>query len=792
MKNMLRKILKKDLIRRKGINAILLLFIFLATMFLASSFNNIVVLSSGIDYFLDVSKIPDVSWFLSGVSDKEDVENWLDTLDGIEYEGDPLIVVKEKSVQCLKKTGENIVFDGKGANVFLGSCERKYSIAYTTENETFTLKNNEIAMPIEMVKYNNLDIGDTVSISVGEINKSFTLAYATKDAAFGSADMTGRTRLLVNEENFEALFNQKEININNSYNILTDDYNYLMKEINNKGFSSTMQVLQKSVFRIVYSMDMVMAALFILIGICLIFIALLVLRFTLVFTIEEDYREIGIMKAMGIRNINIRKIFMIKYAVLVLVGSILGLIVSFPVGDFMLNSVSEKMILSNSGLNGIFNIVSAIFIVISVNLFCYGCTRNINKFSVIEAIRGGGTGERFKRNRGLKLYSKKKMKTFVFLGINDIECNLKRYMVLLITFCISFVLISIPLNTLTTMSSSEMQSKLSLNPKGNIYVKGFDSDIVYSKELIEKNNYLSEKIEEIGYENSYSLLVFYFIGFYDVNNKDEVSSVVCAQYEGDCDYLTYSKGRAPVLENEIAFSEPILEMNNWEVGDRIGSIINGSEKEFIICGSYSDYLNVGNGARLNSSIDMSEVTMNSGFWSSFSLDTDKSEEEIYEILKEKLPNYEWSTKDMAIDSIIGNVRGVLEELVVPLTGFLCLIIMIITLLMEQLFIFREKGEIAMLKSIGFKNRTIGLWQVIRMTTVVLVSMIVAVPFSMLSNKIILSPIFKIMGADLNIQVEPFKAYLVFPAILLVGIIIATLLACTKIKNINIRELNNLE
>ncbi len=57
----------------------------------------------------------------------------------------------------------------------------------------------------------------------------------------------------------------------------------------------------------IYSFDMLMAALLILIGICLILIALLVLRFTLVFTLEEDYREIGIMKATGFRDFQIKK-----------------------------------------------------------------------------------------------------------------------------------------------------------------------------------------------------------------------------------------------------------------------------------------------------------------------------------------------------------------------------------------------------------------------------------------------------------------------------------------------------
>ena len=75
-----------------------------------------------------------------------------------------------------------------------------------------------------------------------------------------------------------------------------------------------------------------------------------------------------------------------------------------------------------------------------------------------------------------------------------------------------------------------------------------------------------------------------------------------------------------------------------------------------------------------------------------------------------------------------------------MTAMLCAVIMLITLLMEKLFIVREKGEIAMMKSIGFRNSSIRSWQVIRMILVALVSMLAAVPLSMLSNRFMATPI----------------------------------------------------
>ena len=56
---MLLKSLGKDLKRKKTMNIILLLFIILATMFVASGVNNVVTVMSGTDYYFDLAGIGD-------------------------------------------------------------------------------------------------------------------------------------------------------------------------------------------------------------------------------------------------------------------------------------------------------------------------------------------------------------------------------------------------------------------------------------------------------------------------------------------------------------------------------------------------------------------------------------------------------------------------------------------------------------------------------------------------------------------------------------------------------------
>ena len=98
----------------------------------------------------------------------------------------------------------------------------------------------------------------------------------------------------------------------------------------------------------------------------------------------------------------------------------------------------------------------------------------------------------------------------------------------------------------------------------------------------------------------------------------------------------------------------------------------------------------------------------------------------------------------------------------------------------------------MMKSCGFTYHAICRWQLIRMTCVVAAAMMISIPLSFLSNTFILRPIFAILGADIVIQLDWPQVFLIYPAILLAGILLATRVAARSIRHIDIHEMNNLE
>ena len=101
---MLKRLLKKDLMHRKSVNLILFLFITIATVFLASSVNNILVVSSSVDYYMDYANIPDVNLVAVNPGEKESIMSWIKTkAPGVKDYGyqEMLSVYRMMKLECL-------------------------------------------------------------------------------------------------------------------------------------------------------------------------------------------------------------------------------------------------------------------------------------------------------------------------------------------------------------------------------------------------------------------------------------------------------------------------------------------------------------------------------------------------------------------------------------------------------------------------------------------------------------------------------------------------------------------
>ena len=200
--------------------------------------------------------------------------------------------------------------------------------------------------------------------------------------------------------------------------------------------------------------DGLVAGVVILMSLIIIVIAILCLRFTLLATIEEDTREIGVMKAIGIARSDIKRIYLAKYVVMGAAAALLGYLTSL-----LLNQVLSANILlyigsaSKSVLQTALPLIAAFGIFLIVTISCVVMLRRFNRISAVEALRSGSAGESMRNISLLNLKRGRVLNINTYLGVRDVLQRFRFYGLLAFVFFFCAVIIIIPIHFLTTIQS---------------------------------------------------------------------------------------------------------------------------------------------------------------------------------------------------------------------------------------------------------------------------------------------------------------------------------------------------
>lgn len=789
-------ILKKDLQRKRIMNVILLIFIIMAAMFLAGSVGNLVTVSGAVDYFMELSKVPDYL-IVNATDDKEDAiaEFIADCPEVKEYQvvdaynlPDEQVTIKSRAAASEKTEYE------RTGTLVVCPVPKDFLKVFTMEEEPLTLKDGEIALPRVEAEENHLAVGDVLSIEVGDVTQEFTVKEIVKDAAFGST-MMGFKRFYITESDFEKFGRQDNLYITRLYCVNYRDEEAFLRDYKGMQFSVVSNV-EKSTLKMVYIMDMLVSAVLIVVSICLILIAFLLLRFTIVFTLQEDYREIGIMKAIGIPDGGIKSIYLVKYLAVSVIGALLGFFLSFPFGDALLRRTIVNIVAGHATQNIWIHIVCAVAVVLVVIFFCYGSTNRLKKFSVMEAIRNGSNGERYRAKSRISLHDRTRMKPYFYMACNDITGNMKRFLLLGVIFFIGTQLILLPLSAVNTLQSAELVRSFSLVPSDVYIGNGKEDSYVVGggRDLLESDlEEIKETVEKEGWTVSVRAEAGYVIPMY-ADDPEDLYSYYTLQQVGDAPGEDYDvlEGRDPTLPNEVMVTETTAEKMGVAIGDSVYYKLPQGTEEFVITGIYQSMINMGDGLRLSRTADLGDGTLAGVF--SIQVDIEELDaEDACEILRSLYPDDKVMDAKGYIRNMLGSTINQMETLQTFITVLVLLINSLITALMVKTFITKERGEIAMLKSIGFGNRTIRSWQAARILLILVAAILIGAASSKLLSPVVIGPIFAMMGGtQMELITEPLQAYVIYPFLLLLVTGITAYLGAGEIRRVDCKEINNLE
>ncbi len=784
-------ILKKDLKRKKTMNVILLMFIILAVMFVSSGFNNVFTVINGIDYYFDKAGIGDFAFITMGDNSTGNATAVLDNTECVKsYKIERCIFGSQNSVT---RTDDTDV-ETKNTTLFQSISDVGLNF-FDANNEIVTeIKQGEVMIAGKFIQNNDFEIDDYIRIKLGEVQMDLKIAGKVKDALLGG-DVMGNTRFLLNQTDYDKLLSDEMINAHYKGEIAyieTDDVTAVKSVITNIPgvvFDGTRSMLQN-----LYVMDMLVAFIVLILSVCLIVVSFVVLRFSIGFTIAEEYREIGVMKAIGLKNCRIRGLYIVKYLIMAVVGGIIGFFASIPFGNMLLKSVSENMVIgNNAGL--LINIISTVGTIALILLFAYNCTGKVKKLTPIDAIRSGQTGERFRKKSFFRI-GKTNAKPALYMAINDISSAPKRFMTVIVSFFICTLFVLMMVNTVATMKSSNLIT--TFGTESDLYITDIDSFMVLMNEsdhegVKEKLKVISDSISEEGMPCEVSVDIQYKL---KITSNEKEYFITCAQSIGiPAAEYAYIEGKAPLYKNEIAITPQISEMLDAEIGDTVTIDFGTKKIDCIVTAYFQTMNNMGELIRLSDEAptDMGFVANCRQYQVDFTDNpTDKEIENRKEKIKELYDNADvMNAAEYCIDCV--SVVPTMEAVQYMLLAITIIVVILVTILVERSFISDEHSQIAILKAIGFRGDTIIKWHTLRFGIVALAAAILAAIASIPMTKLCITPIFGMMGAtDIDFNINPLQIFLIYPLVIFAVTIATAWITSLYTKTIKTSEATNIE
>lgn len=785
-------ILKKDLKRKKAMNMILLLFIILATMFVSSSVNNIINVTTALDNYFEMANVPDYLVATMNKNLSVDIDETVGSASAVDcYAMENILFLSSDNFIF---EDEDIVING-GTNLVQSDIWMNYFLSDGSILET--VKPGEFYMTEGKADALGVDVGDRLTIELNGVSREFVLADKIKDALLGSNQLS-ITRYIISEEDFECFLsaeNTEEYYGGTLVYLYSSDMEKVSKQIK-PIVDNSISTMDRAFMEFCYILDMIVVGVLLVVSIILIAIAFVVLRFTISFTLSEEFREIGVMKAIGIGNFRIRGLYLVKYMGLSVIGATIGFALSFPFGE-MLMSVSSQSIIVGNQSPILINIFCTVLVIAVILLFCYECTDRVKKMTPIDAIRNGQTGERF-RKKSLMSLGKSKLSVTSFLALNDIASSPKRYGIISLTFFLCLSLLLILSATVSTMNSDSLATTFGW-ADCDIYIDskiGAECILEDGHEKLEKH---LNNMEQTLAQNDIPAKCYQETMFNLPVAFGENESNICI-YQGTgttMDMYEYTAGTVPQNTDEIVITRIAADKLNANIGDTVTIKTIDGDKEYMITGFFQSMNTQGSGIRLHSDeyINYAQAT---GYVNTQIVFTDNPDsEEInwrMEEIQRIFPEYEnietcaETIKDMiGVADTLASVKSLIVILAIILAA-------LITVLMERSFIAKEQGEIALMKAVGTRNGKIYAYHALRFLFVGIITVFIGEMFAMPLTHLCIDPIFKMMGMELAVDyvINPVEMYLIFPIVILATTTVSAFLTSIYTRKIKSSDTANIE
>lgn len=775
---MLLRLLKNDLLHGKLTNFMVMIFLAVSTMLSCASISLIYSSQNQISYFMDeMGNVADYNFSMMNVTKKDEqkIKTFMKSNGIGEYQIEHDITLP---LSVMRFNGSN---DLESSGCFATTLSENYNFLFDESNNTPDIQPGEVGIPLSMKHQLDLKLNDTFQILRGTKTYTYKITSFVRDSLYGS-DMMGQKRIILHPSDFQKQYEIAKdmehamvLSVKDGPNTKQLEY-----EMQKAGLPNAILVDKETAELSFMGISLGTSAMLFMSGIILLCMSFLIIRFTILFQIESNYAEIGIMKAIGFQHSQIKPLYLMKYMSITLIGVIIGFFASIPFAE-LLEGMQAGIVPLMPGSTGTY---LSLIIVILIPALVYTVTtlvlRKLKKQSTMDAIRKGNEGETYKEPTRFTLAKTRLHQLHNFLAMNDLMAHRKHFIMMVIIYAFCMVLILVPLTLKDAFQKDTFLQILKIST-GDLYSQQNGGNSV--KDLEEKRAMVHRDLKvydenvrvEIETMTSASL------------SDDGLNTSVFLMKRADGNTITFSYGKAPKLSNELALSTTLAKRYGKTVGDSISMEYEGKKDTYLISGIYSSMMNLGNNILAG---DIEYEYAYTGYLVIHLSQGEQSNKQIAETIKREYKGMKLIDGMQMTKSFSGDMPqqiSVMSDLIITI---ILIIIFALTILFSKLYMLRAKKAITLLRCMGYTKRDIRKWLFARCMMQAVCGLLLGILLHTFCTNGMLEAYLESMGmGSVKLKSAPFNMYVLYPLLFILSAMAAQWIVNRTIPTWDIKDLN---
>ena len=664
--------------------------------------------------------------------------------------------------------------------------DNDYELLYIDEETIASVpKDGEAIINYNYSKSHGLKIGDTIVVKLASKSYTLMITQIAVDPQYSTPFMSP-TRIFVAPDFFEknGVDNTMAIIAIKYKDIKSVDDVWIYDEYIEEDSSGVIPMYVgyetiKSSYSIIQS---VIASILIVVSLLIFVIVVFVIRSTVQNLILQQYKQIGVKKAIGYTDNQIRNSMLLVFSAIGLIASTFGSLIALPISAQIASSIGYDLQINVATSINIFLLINILVVIALIVFFTWIATKKATQVKPVQAIKYGMPEYKVGKTKFSISRSKRGPLGFL-LAFKQLTINKKKsFMTLLLVVLLTYSAFTLA-NTGNTLSSSQhFASQLFGTNIG---------DCAFSPAEIGDIDEYIEMVEEI--ENVDSV-IFSSVGLADsVETADGLSHAIGSfAVVGTMpnDFVILQSGKQPTESNEIVISTDIAELTKKGVGDYMTICGGDKETTYLVVGLYASITNGGYSYMVLADEEQdASLRANGIYWVYF-----ESEGIDYLDVKDEILNVVGDdTVVEEFDSNISNVLSTLEAFptVVSLLSIVLLVVAGIIIFNSTIMDINNSTKVyGIMKATGFNNNFITKMLVIRGLMITTMGITVGLIANILTMDALMIGVFKVTPfSSISMPVLfNLKGCMLLIIFFLVITVFATLIPSKRIDTISPKQL----